>query len=213
MALSVELATATPQQLGELVSSGRVSVMAAAKVAVAQGKLLVGTSVSKRKHVPCKAMNQISGLWRPVALDAEGKPLDVVRASRVPRTAILCATFGDCNEVGQRHGIGKQLVESDEMLRFGWRQDEETEDGYRGQVDGRLYRAVATDPQAVNGVIDILEDDGCWIELVDKYVNLGNKAEPNHYISQNTYTTLGSIPLNGTVFLSQLPNIELVTTR
>jgi hypothetical protein len=210
MSLAVTLAKTAPKELGRLVGEGNLTAEVAIEAALAAGHLLVGTVEGRPRYIPSKAMNHASGVWRPVALAESGSAIDVVRANRVARAAIICATFGDCNETGQRTRLGRPLVESDERLLFGWRHDREAEDEYRAVVDGRLFAAVLNDPEAVLGAVDIFADDGSWVELTNECARLGNGPEPNHYISRNTQSTIGSIPITGEVFLS-LPNIELTS--
>jgi hypothetical protein len=208
MALSVELAAASPQEIGQFVSDGTISAQVALDEMFARGHLAIGTVISKPEHTKSRAMNNVNGVWRPIAKTETGSALEVVRASRVARTVIACAVLGDCNEVNQRRKIGSPLVEAQDgaAALFGWRPDDEASDNYRIRADGRLLAAVLRDPEAIVGVADIVEDDGSWREL-DGPNAYTDTYEPNHYVSENTHATLGSIPISGAVLLS-LSNIE-----
>lgn len=198
---------ADPSELAEMVNQGELPLRTGLEIVLAQGKLLIGTVVSKPKHEPVFPMTRTAeGLWRPVAkLEVSGA--NVVRASRIARTAIQCSVLGDCNEPGRRERLGVPLVESDVPLRHGWRPDPSAESGYRSRIEAPLLDALIRNPEAAKGSIDVINDHGNWTELVGDATN--GADEPNHYVSKQEPRTIATFPVNGSDLLA-FANIERI---
>ncbi len=189
------------------VEHGEESARSVARLAVAAGYLLIGTTVAKQRHYPVTAR-----VHRYYDLNVrenkqyveDGKK--AVRAGTNADIALMCGLFGDINDVRQRNNRCKPITGL-ETSNYGWGLDihksfsqplyDFEEAHVRPHARSELVNACITTP--LTGYIECIEGDDSFSRV---------DHEIGQYISDRVHRTRLRIPLSGDI---DLPSDTLET--
>lgn len=182
------------------VKQGKESAHFVARMAVAAGYLLIGTTVAKQRHYPV-----VANVHRYYDLNAheerqyveDGKK--AMRAGTNTDIALMCGLFGDINDRRQRLNRCKPVTGLD-TSNFGWGLDihksfsqplfEFEEAHARTHARPELINACITTP--FTGFIECIEGDDSFTRV---------EHEIGQYISDRIHRTRLRIPLSGDIDL------------
>lgn len=168
-------------------AEGYIGAREAAKIALEQGKLLVGTAVSLEVHAPSILLSSDSGRWEPILQNERGGSVPALRATSSADVAIWCGFGGDANVPLQRivtPGARPILPESSafDLGTFGWAAP-------RGYSQFRIHHDVppfveAWPDETAVGAIDIIDAPLVMHE---------HPEEPGNFFVYGSAQTIGSI--------------------
>lgn len=171
-----------------------------ARMAVAAGYLLIGTTVAKERHYPV-----IASQHRYRDLNAredkqyvpDGKK--ALRAGTCTDIALMCGLFGDINDRSQRIARCKPITGLDSS-NYGWGLDIHKTFGRRLMPFEEAHARAHARPELINacvsepftGYIDCISGDETFTRI---------EHEIGQYISEKDHRTLLRIPLSGDIDL------------
>lgn len=168
-------------------AEGYVSGHDAAKIALEQGKLLVGTAVSLEEHVPSLLLSSDAGRWEPLLRNSRGGAIPALRATGSADVAVWCGFGGNANIPLQRivtPRVRPILPESSpfDLGTFGW-------DAPQGYNQFRLHPDIPAfvedlSDDTIIGAIDIING----AQTAHEHPN-----EPDSIFIEGSAQTIGSI--------------------
>lgn len=167
-------------------AEGYTSAHAAAKIALEQGKLLIGTAVSLEQHTSTILLDSDSGKWEPILQNDRGV-LPAFRATNSVDIAVWCGFGGNSNIPLQRMitpGVRPIIPDSSPfgLGTFGW----EAPHGhiaFRLHQDSPSFTERLPDSEIV-GAIDIIDTPDYAYEQQD---------EPGNFFVYGSALTIGTI--------------------
>lgn len=182
------------RELVERSRDGHITALQAARLAVQQECLLVGTAQSQEGYVPRILLSahfedeQGDRRWGLVRTNERDRPVPAIRAGKVAETAVWAAFGGDPNHPLQRLSIDRSFVPNPEgydLGTHGWRFNAST-GGYKLRAHENLMTNTRDiDDDTIVGSMDL---------LMPKSGNLFEfPNEPGHFAVSTQQETVGQL--------------------